>query len=481
MSRQSTTTVVYALIIWGFLFLLTPTADAQLATQCRCEDLPTNHLGFLPNETEAIKRVEQMLTDMKRYAHLKFTETIRIKETKCTIPTALICERMERYITYNNDYLNRITKKDAPMTWVDQHVLAHEIGHHVLGHLDGRQSFIDLDRAYNRDTKGKKGALSQLALAGPQAQEIEADFFGLWYLFRTDPRFQFQKLVNSYDTLFVDVPRQNFTPAPTRRKGAPKSSVESATHLTFDKRIWAMEQFWNELKARPQTIARAGYFADAAGAAYVALRSEHPFWDVGLVAGLTVAGRPQFQLNGAPVDALLYSPAEAANLYLGLSVSRFQWQRPWRFEGDVAWSQQRYGTLFGNGNSQRLIEDFTLRYLTVFPRVSWSPTSRRQEAGFSVNRFGWFVGLGPSVRIPLKLSYTNNAVVIDPGNVPALEFSVSPRLSLGVEWLKKTFLPRGYKLAVSYEPQFIRFRATPTPRMLSHNLDLTIAYTLFRG
>ena len=51
---------------------------------------------------------------------------------------------------------------------------------------------------------------------------------------------------------------------------------------------------------------------------------------------------------------------------------------------------------------------------------------------------------------------------------------------MGVELLKKTFLPRGYKLALHYEPQRIRLRANPQPRMLAHTVDATVSYTFLR-
>lgn len=491
MYRQTSISCILALMgLVGTLFLSIPVAAQLQRGQCRCEDIPTNQSGYLVNEKKAIELVNKLLADVRKYSTIKFNETILVKETDCPIPSALLCRvgltgrgvREERYITYNNDYLNRITKEKGVLTWVDWHVLAHEIGHHVLGHLDKSNPYIPLGEVYEKVMQGDKKLSAKYVMDSPQAHEFEADFFALWLLAHTNERFPFKTFITSFDTTYIHSSGADgkvlTTPArKTGRNATP--SVASASHPFFGDRLWAMTKFWDKLQTERTTLAKANYFSNAASAAYIELHPERPFWDMSFVAGSTVAGKPMFTVDGQPVDALLYSVSKANNIYAGLNISRFQWHSPWRYEAEVAYSTQRYATLIGSGSSQQLLETLDLRYLTAFPRVTWSPLSRKRDQ-FISSRFGFFVSGGPIFRIPLGLDYQNVATTVPSANLPALQLSVNPRVSVGVELLKKTLRPRGYKLAFGYEYQGVKLKSSPHSKNISHNLDVTVYYNFAR-
>lgn len=463
--------------------------------RCICENLPPTKSGFFIDQQKAIELVGRMLAEVQKHSQIRFKDDIQVKETDCPSPYALLCDvtrnkrvTQERIIIYNNKYLNKITQTDAPLTWVDRHVLAHEVGHHVLGHLGGTRAAVPTNPGYDGKTQEADATPSQHEAGSSQARELEADFFGLWLLSHTVDRFSFPVFKNSFDTTYVrtagagQAQNQNAyssIPGKGRRRTA-QGAVKSGTHPPFGDRLEAMEQFWKRLQAERRTVGRAGYFATEATAAYIRLNPEHTFYDLALVVGSTVAGQPVFRFAGSPVDALLYPVTDTSQVYVGVAFSRFNWQNALRIEGEVAWSQQRYGTTSGSGPGKRLLEKLDLRYLTVYPKLTWSPFSRDGRGRTGIRRLGFFTSVGPSVRIPLGFRYQNNIVQINEDNQPDLQWSVSPRLSIGVELLKKTFQPRGYKIALNYEYQRIRLDATPRPRMLSHNLDATFYHTLFR-
>lgn len=450
--------------------------DTSYKRPCDCTILKSGSRGFLPSEKEARKVVINFLNLVRQHSSLNYNDTIAVKAAGCGPPEARNCiTRLPNeqlvdipLILYNNEFLYGINKNFVSITLVDRHILAHEIGHHVFGHLkntDGEAVFSDL---YGTDAVSKYRIARRYKVSNRQAEEIQADFFGLWLLSLTEKKLDFDAFVSEFNTDYI-------------RKYIESAANYSSSHPLFKDRIKAMERFWSQLQIRNlqgKGVSR-DYFASAASAAYVELHPERGFWDLSFVAGATMAGKPVFSANGQPIDALLYSVSDTFNLYAGLNLSRFQWNSPWRYEAEVAYSTQKYGTIISAGSSKRLLETLELRYLTVFPKVTWSPIGVKNTK-FVSNRFSFFVSVGPILRVPLKIKYHNYAVTVDPADRPSLQLSVSPRISVGVELLKKTFLPRGYKLALNYELERIRLDTNPRPTLVSHNLDITLQYTLAR-
>ena len=451
---------------------------------CDCSVFLTGSFGYVPSQ-KAQQIVTTMLEKIRQNCRISFDDRILIHEANCPSPIALLCPttlpngrlKDERVILYSNKFLDDFNKTDAELTWTDQHVLAHEIGHHVFGHPVNEETIEALRKQFASEAGSKTGRLSKYQRFNLQAQEIQADFFGLWFLNRTEKNFDFNAFITNFD--LINIGRKE---AEIIEKEKKKGKGYTLTHPPFKERLDAMQNFWSKLQtdSRRPMVARLGYFANAASAAYINLNPEKPYYDIAFVAGLTVAGQPRFSNDGAPVSAILYNPKDALNAYLGLSLSRFKWQKPLRVEGEVAWSKQRYGTLLGSGNTQQLLETIELRYLSVFPKITWSPGGLGSDDGFSTSRVAFFASCGPMVRIPLGIDYQNHGAMVSPGNRPTAELSVSPRVSLGIELLRKTFLPRGYKLALSYELQHIRLNANPRPSTVSHNIDATLYYTFLR-
>ncbi|GAB3566981.1 hypothetical protein GCM10027578_16910 [Spirosoma luteolum] len=446
--------------------------------------------GYLDSEEKAVAMVNGLLADISRYGRFRFNETIQVRETSCAVPSALICGvrlngrllRRERLISYNNTYLRRISKQKGPATWIDWHVLAHEIGHHVLGHLDGGSPILPIDRLYRQETDSKKQVRKSSAIDGLQAREFEADFFGLWLLSRTSERFSFPAFINSFDTTYIQTAGADPYLGGMKDTGphtARRAPAESAAHPFFSDRIWAMTRFWQKLHTERSTLAKASYFSDAASAAYVERHPERLFWDVGVVGGLTVVGKPAFSVDGMPVGGLLYTMPQALNWYGGLSVRRFRWFTPWQYEAELAYSTQRYGTTVWDGKVTRLLESLTVRWLTLAPKLTWQSGASRINR-LLAHQVSGFVSVGPMLRWPLGLSYQNYAAGALTTTLPQVLPSLQPRVSVGVALLKETIRPRAVRLALSYEPTWIRFDATPRPTVVSHNLDLTLTSALAR-
>jgi hypothetical protein len=456
----------------------TPTQQTDLSYKqfCDCRALTTGVKGYLPSEEAANKAVSELLTLIRRNSSMQYTDSIVVKAAGCGAPEARSCPTVltEKkaadvpLILYNKVFMEGVNKKVAFMTRVDRHILAHEISHHVLGHLKNTDGIAVFGGLKGTDAGDTTRIQRRYKVTNIQAEEIQADFFGLWVLSLLDKSLNFEAFVSEFDTDYI---RQYLEP----------DSKYSASHPAFKDRISAMRRFWKQLQLRElqQKGISRGYFANSASVAYLELHPERTFWDLGFVAGLTVAGQPQFSVDGVPVDGLLYRVPNAYNLYLGLQITRFRWQSPWQFEAEVAYSTQKYGTLIGDKPSQRLLETLNLYYLTAFPKATWIPFGRRPNQ-FAANRFGVFASAGPMVRIPIGFTYQNYGTTVAPANMPSLQLSVNPRASIGVELLKKSFRPGSYKIALSYELARIQLATTPKPKALSHNVDLTFHYSFSR-
>ncbi|GAB4000509.1 hypothetical protein GCM10028807_53700 [Spirosoma daeguense] len=454
-------------------------ADTAYKRPCDCTVLGKGPRKFLPNEEIANKVVADLLKLVHQHSSLKYTDTIVVKEAGCGPPEARNCptDLLGKgtadvpLILYNNVFLKGITRKDGPITKIDLHILSHEIGHHVFGHLkntDGEAVFTEL---HGTDAISTNRISRRYRVSNRHAEEIQADFFGLWLLSLKEKNLDFDAFAADFNTDYI-------------REFVDPDTVYSSTHPFFRNRIAAMRRFWPQLQIRKlqNTGISRGYFAKSATAAYIDVHPEHWFWDVGLVGGVNLAGKPSFSINSQPIDAMLYTFPNDEDRYgwsAGFSVSRFRWNYPLRYEAEITYSKELYSTTMGAGNTRQRLENFDLRTLAIFPKLTWSPTSK-PTAKFSTNRFGFFFSGGFNIRIPLHIGYENHALTLLPNTKPSLLLTVNPRASVGIEFLKKTFLPRGYKLALNYEFRTLGLNTNANPTTVSHNVDLTLYYTLSR-
>ncbi|SFF16257.1 M48 family metalloprotease [Spirosoma endophyticum] len=450
--------------------------DESYKIPCDCDALTSVERKYIPSEKEAGVIVANFLKIVRQHSSLKYSNTIIVKAAGCGAPEARNCPTTLPnnrtidipLILYNNVFLEGINKKMDSITRIDKHILAHEIGHHVFGHLKNTENEAVFSELQGTDAVNSERIARRFKVSNRHAEEIQADFFGLWLLSLTEKSLDFEAFIAEFNLDYI-------------RKYIEVDARFSASHPLFKDRIKAMRRFWDQLQIRQlqRKGISQGYFSNSASTAYIELHPDRTFWDLGLVAGLTVVAKPMFTAGGQPVDAFLYSVPDAYNLYTGLNVSRYRWNNPWRYEGEIAYSKQTFGTTIGQGNDKRLVETLELRYLTVFPKISWNSVGVK-NTNFASNRFGFFVSAGPIMRMPLGLDYQNRAVTVAPTSMPTLRLSINPRISLGVELLQKTFLPRGYKVALTYEWSSIKLTTDPRPETGSHNFDLTLQYNFAR-
>lgn len=450
--------------------------DSSYKKPCDCSAIATGAKGYVSSEIEAGKAVADLLTLIRNNSTLNYTNSIVVRAAGCGAPESRNCptDLTDKkaadvpLILYNNVFMEGINRKVALMTHVDQHILAHEISHHVLGHLKNTDGVAVFGGLKGTDATDTTRIQRRYKVTNTQAEEIQADFFGLWVLSLLDKSLNFESFVSDFDTDYI-------------RQYLESDSKYSATHPAFKDRISAMRRFWKQLQLRElqQKGISRGYFANSASVAYLELHPERTFWDLGFVGGLTIAGQPEFSVGGVPVDGLVYRVPNAYNLYLGLQITRFKWQSHWQFEAEVAYSTQKYGTLIGDKPAQRLLETLDLYYLTAFPKATCILLGRRANR-FAANRFSLFASAGPMVRMPVGFAYQNYGTTGAPANIPSLQISVNPRASVGVELLKKSFRPGSYKIALSYEFTHLQLATTPKPKALSHNFDLTFHYSFSR-
>ncbi|WP_298361292.1 hypothetical protein [Runella sp.] len=448
------------------------------------QNLPCNCESYTRRYVEDAKTAQSLINDyLKAIAKNSKIRTssdpIYVLEANCGSPMAALCPGDIRLILFNKYFFELINAKDVhTVTLVDKHVLAHELGHHVLGHFKRIGSLSEVEKIYQKE----KGYLKKKFITNnnPMAQEIEADLFALWLLYKLEKGFQAEMLIAQIDTMKMEELDKRFMKQKENTNSVKNTKEEKSysTHPFFSDRIKIMRQYQNTIKNLQTTTGVRG-FNNLGNSAFMDLWPSRAYWDISLSAGVVLGGIPDFSADGQKVAAFMYALNQKTSFHTGLSLTRFRWDKPWQTTLDVHWSKQHYGTTFLINDSPKLAEELHLDYLTLSPQIGWNSAVASRRGSLSASKRGLLVNVGANFFFPIgALSYTNYIATSAP--VPKLRFSAMPKVSVGVAFTKKTFLPRNLKWLVSYEPQWIRLEVTPRPTAISHNFTTTLQYAILR-
>ncbi|AYQ34684.1 hypothetical protein [Runella sp. SP2] len=474
---------ILLLVGWGGLAYgqkkTTPLKDLP---PCDCRALDWNKKRrYIESGEAAEKQIKFFLEQVANHSSLRLPESpIQVREAVCESPMAMLCEGDNRLILFNDYFINLINQNDKiPMTLVDKHILAHELGHHVLGHFKRLGPLSKIEQLYEREHEYIRRHFN-LSSSNPMAQEIEADLFALWLLSKAEKNFDVKKLIAQMDTLRLwqeDEKRRADTVTKKEDKNTAKQLGKSyGTHPFFKDRIALMRKYQELVRKLPATVASRG-FAEISNSAYFDLWPSRHYLDISVSAGMILAGSPQFSVQGQKVPAFLYQSQERPSFQVGFSASRFRWDKPLFFAADLHWNQQHYGTTIETEDGRKLAEKFQLDYVSFCPQVGWNTAMNPRERLSSL-KMGFVGSIGLNVCVPLRdMTYTNYLISVA---APTLKPSIAPRLSLGFARLRKSIAPRHWKLLFNYEFQCLRLEANPTPRAISHNFSTTLQYTISR-
>lgn len=443
---------------------------------CNCNAIENIQLGLLPDEIEARQLLGAYMLKLTSFTKIKLDEPIIVKMAACGSPQATICPtqlpngaiRNVRLILYNNKLLERLNKeKKKDYTLVDKQILLHELGHQVLGHIKDSKSVEALNSLFSKDiSKEQLRALAKYGSSNPLAQELEADIFSIWALSKIEPAFDISQLIKQFD------------PEEIKKLDIELSNAAHSDHPLFSDRIKTMENFQEQMRRRTPTYPPRKYFADIASTAYLELWPDRPVYELYLSGGMIVGGFPMFKVEKEKVNAFLYAFDKYPNFQIGLSFNRFRWNKPLQTSLEINWSRQQYGTILTTNDGNKLAEKLQFNYLTLCPQVGWNSTGVAHQKSLRSLRVGFIANIGINMFVPMgKPAYTN---YIASTHTPTIGFSALPKLSVGLALLKKSFLPRGFKWLLSYEPQWIRLAVTPKPTAISHNFTTTFQYAIVR-
>lgn len=441
---------------------------------CNCDVLNSPQKNYFATEKQASDLLNQYVDALWSYSKIKkITDPFYIKEANCASPTSMVCETVLtngrhqniRLILYNNLFLNSLTSKERQITLVDKHILLHELGHHVLGHHKKTSASLVLRDLYDQQTVDPK-LWNKYGIDNPMAQELEADIYAVWALSNLEPNFSVDKLIEQLNGEML----KNLDDLSRKEK--------HSDHPLFKDRIETMKKFEAELKRKHQHGITKSYFSDIASSAYLALWPESYVYDLSISAGSSLGSKTDFSADGQKAGAFLYPISEFENYHIGLTASRFLWDKPIQTELDIQYSRHKYGTTAPSADGDLLVEKFEVHYLSFCPRLTWSSISASRRSELRSLRIGVFSSIGINLNVPLGGINYSNFIATTAG--PSLLFSAAPKLMIGASVLKKSFLPRGFKLSVSYEPQWIRLKTSPKPHAVAHNIECTLHYTILR-
>ncbi|CAG5009240.1 hypothetical protein DYBT9275_04452 [Dyadobacter sp. CECT 9275] len=428
-------------------------------------------------EKQATELLNTYIDQLWKYSKIrKIRDPFVVKEALCPYALTDICltklpdgtAENVRLILYSKEFLEDLNKAGQTASYVDRHVLLHELGHHVLGHHKNSKSMEALLSIYKQSAPDPK-EWRKYGAANPMAQELEADIYAVWALSKLEKGFTVQQLVSQFNTQILN------------QKDKEAIAANHSDHPLFRDRIETMRKFEAQMLRAQSKVVPRKYFSDIASSAYLDLWPDAPVIDIALNAGIALGGITDFSYDGEKTDGFLYPPKtlkSISNYHAGLSITRFRWDRHWQRHVDIQWSRHKYGTTVQGGSEEQLIEKFQVDYLTVAPRMTWNSATGGKKGSFQALRVGLIAGFGFNFRIPAgKISYTN---YISDVPTPKSRFTLGPKAVVGVSLLKKTFLPKGANILFSYDPQWIRLDTPVKTCVISHNLECTLQYSIFR-
>jgi len=462
------------LFIVFFLFTSTLLAQVDDYPECNCAAYKSAGLDYIPSNKSAQKIINQYLQLIKEKTAIPLPkEPILTVKANCPTPRALYCSNDLRLILFNDYFLQILNRDDGKgkITLVDKHVLAHELAHHVLGHLDRTGTTRREASIYNNPTKGDLKRLG-IGHGNPIAQEFEADLLGLWLLYQSEKDFSAEKLLTQMDTLQM---------VEWERKFGVVTSINGKsynTHPFFKDRLKTMRKYQQIISNFPTTIAQRGFTA-LSNNAYFDLWGKGYHWDLSFSGGFIVAGIPRFSLDKMAINALLYPlNSQQRSFNVGFSLTGYSWHKSLQGVLDVHWSRQYYGTSIETSNGQRLAEQLQLNYLAVSPQIGWNSVGKKVTNETHTTFVGLTANVGLNLNIPMAIDYENS--IASSYQAPQLKFSAGPKVSIGGIWTKKSFLPPSIRLLVSYDLQCIHLDSTPAPTAISHNFTTTLQYAFLR-
>lgn len=452
------------------------TSQTQLPS-CNCGALGNaSAKNYVADEKAAQEILKDYSDQLSKITQVRINKTVVVKAAACTSPRVELCitsisqnkSSEVGLILYNDKFLRDINvQKELKNTWVDRHILLHEFGHHVLGHLKDAKAIEALNTLFEKQLSEKqRRQLARYGSSNPLAQELEADIFAVWVLSKIHPEFDVNQLIAQFD------------PKELENRDFILTKIPYSEHPLFADRLKTMQEAFENMKRKPHISPSRKYFSDMASTAYLELWPDRAVYEVSLIGGAVLKGLPRFFVAKERVDAIMASPLTEWNFQVGLSVSRFLWNRPWFFSLDAYWSRQQYNTLLDFTEEKKIMEDIKLGYVVLGPQVGFNTASINQQWSLRSWRVGVIGNAGLNVFLPIgRPSYTN---YLAPTSLPSILPSIAPRVSLGISVARKSFLARNYKLLVGYEPQHIRIKNTPDVHVFSHNFTTTLQYALWR-
>lgn len=473
--------------VLGFLLLLLVTSSSW-AQLCNCDRLkPGDAKAFEYDDDQA----QRLVTDYSRYFRRHMT--IVAKPFSCLGQTAVakICGPLENklltdkgnYIFYSNQFLDRLQKASGGRG--DQFILAHEVAHHVLGHIT-QGYYVGKTTA----EQSQKRIYAGLALSADHLHELEADAMGLWIathngINRRDIQAIFRVLP---DLLRKDADKETpYHPSLAMRQRmleklwdrvekeklfGPKIGINDRVEtdtLNPSEVSNTIHQLTEGVYAFELIVARdslANQFNQEERAILRQLDRQHRF-SVDVVLGAQFQ-RPVLAVGGEPVTA-----AAVSSGIVGVRVGWKPWYKPHRFEVDLLYNPQTFTTQAQFGDVGQTAERFSTKYLQFRPRYVRQLSIRK--IGQRQGSLLWSATAGLSVLVPLQFTYENFGVPLVQVQSPRQQVGLAPVVGVGYGFSNWQRWLGSVRLNLLYQWQWLRFDpiVTTSPiRATMHTVSL---------
>ncbi len=471
---------------------------------CRCEELPMKDNQF-GDETEAQKEVDKLAV----LVGVKIQDVLELPQ--CTANARALKCKENKYILYNNDFLNEMQKKAS---WAERFVMAHEIGHHLHLHTDEKNVFndsrlpkISIEKhngqtiycAYKINRKGDSTRIvseSTLKLQSfyQHLKEFQADATATWILFQrgikknelesiwTQYAFQTQQKAEVWSTTHPSISTrkkhtlllwdalsqaQPLSKIPSTSQNTTKTyekTLQKATRLIRDKEIK------NKKKVNITRLlsgqAASNFIFDLSENAFGSdsadlSPSERLFWEyikrkhkftIEPVIGVSVAANQRWTTPEIYRENALSAQFTKPSAYVGAKLTWFSWYNFLWLESSVVYKRMEFATYDTQNNLKYKVEQFKWQGVQVAPQAILTTVSNKRN--YQLLKQGLYVSLGGSFDIPFSLSYQNFHAPSSIQFIRAMS-SLSPIVGVGLIQLSRDKTKINARLGLTYQAQKI--------------------------
>ncbi len=442
---------IFVFLVLIFLAIHTiaqPKTTKKVANSCKCENIKGNGIS---NERDAFSSAVEARKVFSAFLDFfpQFKGKISVLAVTClnNPAKALICPENKnniRYVLYDNDELN-----GDEITWFDQFVLAHELGHHVRNHFHDGSNYNPETSELILEEKKKMRYYNRSIV-----EELQADELAVYVI---------KKLGGNINYIVKKIESRN--------------DEASSSHPSSKERSEFIKKCWNEIDVNQSFSSHshknfASEFHDKYNRTVYGLSVE-------VLAGYIMGNNSNFIKDNKIVNAALVSNLSSPAFTTGMRFSYININWPIRPEIETTYSKFKFVTL--DDSKTNKIEDFNFEQINITPQATFNTLGLSHEKRTTIPRFGFTASVGYSLNIPLKYSYKNYYSNITALGIDNIKKIGNLTFAVGIERKPiRDELVKYYRLSLRYSPTSLGIKNLSNVSTKSNIISANLSFRLWK-